>query len=87
MANDSIVRLLVREHSGLWYVDQGLMLRSRANEQKKAWNQYGFGCLILKWFVYRHSVCQMRIVPRPRVTVPQEWKETTTSPLLYRGGY
>jgi hypothetical protein len=30
-----IVRLLVREKSGAWYVDQGYMLRDRADEQRR----------------------------------------------------
>lgn len=43
-----IVRLLVREKSGLWYVDQGFMLRTEADARKQGWNRMGYGCLILK---------------------------------------
>ena len=43
-----IVRLLVREKSGAWWVDESYMLRSRADEQRRQWNRLGYGCLILK---------------------------------------
>jgi hypothetical protein len=55
-----IVRLLVREKSGAWYVDQGFMTRSMADERRRDWNTYGFGCLMLK-----HSRRTVRIVNRP----------------------
>ena len=55
-----IVRLLVREKSGAWYVDQGYMLRDRADEQRREWNRLGFGCLMLK-----HGMTTVKIVPRP----------------------
>jgi hypothetical protein len=55
-----IVRLLVREKGGLWYVDQGYMFKSRAIEERADWRRLGFGCLILK-----HSLPTVKIVTRP----------------------
>jgi hypothetical protein len=55
-----IVRLLVREKGGLWYVDEGYMLKSRAIEQRAQWRSLGYGCLILK-----HTLPTVKIVTRP----------------------
>jgi hypothetical protein len=63
-----IVRLLVREMSGLWWVDQGLMLRSTAEEHRTGWNRMGFMTLMLKCGVWdRSRCCRLPIVPRPNV--------------------
>ena len=52
-----IVRLLVREKSGSWYVDQGYMPREMADIKKKEWNKAGYGILMLK-----HTLKTVRIV-------------------------
>ena len=71
-----IVRLLVEEKSGLWWVDQGLMFRSTADEHRSGWNKIGFRTLMLKMItdllqptgqkIFPH----LRIVPRPVVKSP-----------------
>jgi hypothetical protein len=59
-----IVRLLVREKSGAWFVDQGFMTRNLANKRKEDWNLAGWGCLMLK-----HSMNTVRIAPRAPVQI------------------
>lgn len=44
-----IVQLLVRERSGLHYIDQGLMFSAMAEERRKEWNNSGFCTIRLKW--------------------------------------
>lgn len=62
-----LVRLLVREMSGAWYVDQGFMPLRTAKVLKSDWNRAGYGCLILKHWL---NTANLPIVPRPNVT----WK-------------
>lgn len=62
----SLVRLLVREKSGLWWVDQGYMTRKQADERKSEWNKGGWGCLILKHPFY----VGLKIVDRPTAKIP-----------------
>lgn len=59
-----LVRLLVREMSGLWYVDQGFMTEKMARQHRAGWNKIGFRCLILKHSFRRAN---LPIVDRPVV--------------------
>jgi hypothetical protein len=42
-------RLWVREKSGAWYVDQGLMRAETAEVRRLEWNAYGFCTVRIKW--------------------------------------
>lgn len=60
------VRLLVRERSGRWRVDQGFMTKAVADQRKREWNRFGYGCLILK-----HGLNPgLKIVARPATRFP-----------------
>lgn len=64
-----VVRLLVQEKSGAWWVDQGFMKRSRADQRRAEWKQSGFRTLILK-----HSMNPgLKIVHRPVAQLPPSW--------------
>ena len=67
-----IVRLLVEEKSGAWWVDQGLMFRPVADEHRRGWNKIGFRTLMIKRTDPLQPTGQkifprLRIVPRPVV--------------------